>query len=37
MKLTEYRDLNYIAYERLPMRTTVVPYADCASALSGMR
>ena len=25
MKLTEYQDLNYISYERLPMRTGVVP------------
>lgn len=37
MKLTEYQDLHYIAYERLPMRTTMVPYEDRASALSGMR
>ena len=37
MKLTEYQDLNYIAYERLPMRTTLVPYEDRASALSAMR
>ena len=37
MKLTEYQDLNYIAYERLPMRTTVVPYENRESALNGMR
>ena len=37
MKLTEYQDLNYISYERLPMRTGVVPYENRALALRDCR
>ena len=37
MKLTEYQDLNYISYERLPMRTGVVPYENRALALRDAR
>ncbi len=37
MKLTEYQDLFYTAYRRLPMRTTIIPYETPAQALSGVR
>lgn len=37
MKFTEYQDLNVLAYERLPMRTTMVPYENREAAMSGMR
>ena len=37
MKLTEYQDLFYTSYKRLPMRTTLIPWENEAQALKGIR